>query len=202
MTCYWDSIYSQLDVEDYKFIGVDTPPNIESLVRLMKSKNKNINNVTWQNSYLSHDEKKEHFTAIDVYNIKGIYKGHLTSVCDSFLLLLCEVFCISVNHTFLNTNIKYENVKKSRKTLRFSSNRGHFQNAGRALKNKSSLSRLERVKQKAINDSKTINNPKEFNILKNNIPFIVKRTEKRPSWRADPEGFKIWRERMRSMKIR
>ena len=72
MTCYWDSIYSQLNVEDYKFIGVDTPPNIESLVRLMKSKNKYINNVTWQNSYLSHDEKKEHYTAIDVYNIKGI----------------------------------------------------------------------------------------------------------------------------------
>jgi hypothetical protein len=196
MTCYWDSIYSQLDVEDYKFIGVDIPPNIESLVRLMKSKNKHINNVTWQNSYLSHDEKKEHFTAIDVYNIKGIYKGHLTSVCDSFLLLLCEVFCISVNHTFLNTNIKYENVKKSRKTLRFSSNRGHFQNAGRALKNKSSLSRLERVKQKAISDSKSVNNSKT-----KTLP-TVKRTEKRPSWRADPEGFKIWRQRMRSMKIR
>ena len=81
----------------------------------MKSKNKRIDNVTWQKSYLSSNEKNEHNTAIQVYNIGGIKNGHLTSVCDSFLLLLCEVFCISITHNFMNTSIQYANLKKSRK---------------------------------------------------------------------------------------
>ena len=96
MTCYWDSVFSQLDLEDYKFIGVNKPNNIKDLIRLLKSKNKYVDNVTWQKEYLSHGEKKEHYTAVDVYDIKGINNGHLTSVCDSFLL--------SYRHLNLQTN--------------------------------------------------------------------------------------------------
>ena len=32
--------------------------------------------------------------------------------------------------------------------------------------------------------------------------FNNSKTEKRPSWRANPEAFKIWRQNMRSMNIR
>ena len=203
MTCYWDSIYSQLDLEDYKFIGVERPSNIEGLVRLMKLKNKFVNNVTWQNSHLSSNEKREHYTAVDVYDLKGIYNGHLTSVCDSFLLLLCEIFCLSVEHKYLNTPIMYENKNKSRKTLKFRSNRGHFQNAGKPVK--SAQTRLDRIREKAIQNS-AARNTKIISNQQNNtnrkILPIAGQTEKRPSWRADPEGFKIWRQRMRSMNIR
>ena len=184
MTCYWDSVYSQLDLEDYKFLGVNRPNNIEGFIKLLKSKNKYVDNVTWQKEYLSHNEKKEHYTAVDVYNIKVIRDGHLTSVCDSFLLLVCELFNISVEHRFLNTPIKYENLKKSRKTLFFSSNGGHFQNAGSAQKTNSSQSRLERIKTEAINNSKI---KRVFNNSK---------IEKRPSWRANRDAFKIWRQNM------
>lgn len=126
MTCYWDSLYSQLDLEDYKTVGIVKPNNIEDFIKLLKSKNKEVDNVTWQNEYLSSNEKKEHYIAVDVYNIKGIRDGHLTSVCDSFLLLVCEIFCISIGHIFLNTLINYKNVKISRKCLSFRSDKGHF----------------------------------------------------------------------------
>lgn len=187
MTCYWDSVFSQLDLEDYKFIGTDKSNNIQDLIRLLKSKNKYVDNVTWQKEKLSFNEKKEHYTAIDVYDIKGIKNGHLTSVCDSFLLLVCELFNVSIHHRFLNTNIMYDNLLQSRKTLEFSSNGGHFQNAGRAKKINSSQSRLERIRNQAINNSK--NQTRQMN----------QKIEKRPSWRANPESFKKWRQQMRNM---
>ena len=131
---------------------------------------------------MSLNEKDEHFTAIKVYDINGIKNGHLTSVCDSFLLLLCEIFDISITHKFMNTNIMYENIHKSRKTLKFTSNSGHFQNAYSVNKNiKTTQSRLDRIKEKAIRESE--------------------QKKKRPSWRAQPAEYKVWRENMRNMII-
>lgn len=205
MTCFWDSIYSQLSLEDYKFIGVEKPANIEHLINLLKSKNKRIDNVTWQDNNLSSNEKNEHDTAIQVYNIGGIKNGHLTSVCDSFLLLICEVFCISITHNFMNTPILYKNLKKSRKLLRFTSNSGHFQNAGTTIQNsKNTQSRLERIKSNAINNSqqKPQQKSQEMKQPKKKVVLNGQQIEKRPSWRADPKGFIEWRNRMRSMNIR
>ena len=76
--------------------------------------------------HLKEQEKKEHFEAIKCYNIKGIRNGHLTSICDSFLLLLCHLLNINIHHKYLNTNIVYSTPKTVRKTLYFRSNRGHF----------------------------------------------------------------------------
>ena len=183
MTCFWDSIYSQLDLEDYKYIGIEKPSNIRKLIHTLKSKNKSIDHVTWQKVYLSLNEKGEHYTAIEVYDMGGIKNGHLTSVCDSFLLLICELFDISITHKFMNTNIMYENTKHSRKTLKFTSNSGHFQNAYSVNKNiKTTQSRLDRIKEKAVHESK--------------------QKKKRPSWRAQPNEYLAWRENMRNMKIR
>ena len=196
MTCYWDSVYSQLDLEDYRLIGVEKPNNITDLINLLKSKNKYINNVTWQNQQLSFNEKKEHYTAIDVYNIEGIRNGHLTSICDSFLLLICELFSISVEHLFLNAKINYEHIK-SRKKLSFKSNNGHFQNHGFINK---SQTRMERIKNKAIEESKQprmggIKSPFQTNqSVKQPVKQPIKQPIKQPSWRADPEGFNRWRE--------
>ena len=64
--------------------------------------------------------------AIKDYNINGIGNGHLTSICDSFLLLICELFHINILHRYLNITIIYS-YPNPRKTFRFKSNRGHFQ---------------------------------------------------------------------------
>ena len=204
MSCFWDSIYSQLILEDYNFIGENKPPNIEGLVHLMKKRNKRIDNVTWQKTYLSHHEKNEHNTAINVYNVNGIRNGHLTSVCDSFLLLICEVFCVSIEHKFMGTKLFYDNTKKSRKCLKFSSNSGHFQVDPAAVRNnRTTQNRLNRVRNMAINQSKNENNtslPKKQtkNLRKPPEPF----NDPRPSWRANPQKYMEWRQRMRSMSIR
>ena len=127
MTCFWDSILSSLHVDDFKYINCNKKPNKKKFIELLKNKNRLIDNCFWQNNELTKQEKEEHYEAIKCYNINKIQGGHLTSVCDSFLLLISDLFDINIEHLYLNTNIVYKNKKNVRKTLKFSSNRGHFQ---------------------------------------------------------------------------
>lgn len=125
MTCFWDSILSSLNKDDYKLLGSNTKLNREQLIQTLKNKNCHVDTL-WQGKALKEQEKKEHFEAIKCYNIKGIYNGHLTSTCDSFLLLISHLLNINIHHRYLNTNIIYSTSKSVRKTLYFRSNRGHF----------------------------------------------------------------------------
>jgi hypothetical protein len=126
MTCFWDSILSSLKVDDFTYINTNIS-NIKDLIKLLKTKNQLIENVLWQNKELTKQEKEEHYEAIECYNISEINGGHLTSICDSFLLLICDIFYINIEHLYINYEIAYKNKKKTRKTLRFRSNNGHFQ---------------------------------------------------------------------------
>ena len=81
--------------------------------------------IKWQGQRLSSQETKEHFDAITYYDIKRINRGHLTSICDSFLLLICHLLNINIYHSFLGTKIIYS-INNPRKTLYFKSSRGHF----------------------------------------------------------------------------
>ena len=63
---------------------------------------------------------------VDCYNINGIGGGHLTSTCDSFLLLICQLFKININHKYCKIMITYKNSENVRRTINFTSNRGHF----------------------------------------------------------------------------
>lgn len=125
MTCFWDSIISCLTIEDFKLLGVNKKLNREKLIQQLKNKNCLVDTL-WQGKSLKEQEKKEHYQAVKCYNIKGIYNGHLTSVCDSFLLLLSHLLNINIQHKYLNHNIFYCTPKIVRKTLKFKSNRGHF----------------------------------------------------------------------------
>jgi hypothetical protein len=125
MTCFWDSILSCLTIEDFKLLGVNKKINREGLIQQLKSKNCLVDTL-WQGKPLKEQEKKEHYEAIKCYNIKGIYNGHLTSVCDSFLLLLSHLLNINIQHKYLKINISYCTSNPIRKTLYFKSNKGHF----------------------------------------------------------------------------
>ena len=91
MTCYWDSIRDSLTLNDYNILGFNQKPNMEQFINTIKSKNILVQNVLWQGNEFRNQEIVEHFEAIKNYNISEIKNGHLTSVCDSFLLLLCEL---------------------------------------------------------------------------------------------------------------
>ena len=125
MTCFWDGILKSLNQDDFKFIG-EKKTNIRNLINILKIKNTEINDVLWQNTKLKKQEIKEHMTAIKDYKVSKIHGGHLTSSCDSFLLLLCQVFQVKIIHRYMKHTIIYRNSKKERKILHFSSSQSHF----------------------------------------------------------------------------
>tara|TARA_B100001093_G_C26852261_1_gene1025642 strand:+ start:2752 stop:3141 length:390 start_codon:yes stop_codon:yes gene_type:complete len=126
MTCFWDGILQALDTSDFQVVGCNNRLNRQQLINLLKTKNVEIEDVTWNGNKLTRQEMKEHFNAIKDYNINNIYQGHLCSPCDSFLLLISQLFNVNIKHLYLNVNIEYKNEKVQRKTLKFASNHGHF----------------------------------------------------------------------------
>jgi hypothetical protein len=130
MTCFWDGILQKLTDDDFRHIG-QTRVNRTQFIVFLKNKVVPMSNVMWQNSDLTDQEIEEHISAIRDYDISKIQHGHLTSTCDSFLLLICELFCVNINHNFMSYMngsqiINYSNKRNSRKTLNFTSNTGHF----------------------------------------------------------------------------
>ena len=126
MTCFWDGILQALDTSDFQVVGCNNRLNRRQLIDLLKNNNAEIEDVTWNGKKLTNQEMKEHFEAIKDYNINTINQGHLCSSCDSFLLLICQLFNVNIKHLYMNVNIEYQNKNIQRKTLNFASNRGHF----------------------------------------------------------------------------
>lgn len=128
MTCFWDAIVQSLNKQDFLLLGEKNfKLNKISLINFLKKNNKKPQDVLWQNQTLKKQELDEHVEAVKCYNINGIRRGHLTSTCDSFLLLICQLFRININHRYLRNIIQYKTKHKPRKVLNFRSNRGHFQ---------------------------------------------------------------------------
>jgi hypothetical protein len=125
MTCFWDGVMKSLNKNDFDLIN-ETKNNNTELIQMLKRRKIPMINVLWENQKLSENEIKEHLLAIDEYDINGIPGGHLTSSCDSFLLLICELFKVNIEHMYMIHTIKYKNTKEVRKTLYYSSNDKHF----------------------------------------------------------------------------
>ena len=126
MTCFWDAIISSLTKEDFTILGQSNKPSIKDFIKLLLLKNVKVDNVKWNDKILTQKEIEEHFEAIKSYTIDNITSGHLTSICDSFLLLICQLLRLNIVHYFLKHKILYSNIQKTRKTLVFGSNKSHF----------------------------------------------------------------------------
>lgn len=125
MTCFWDGILKSLKKDDFDFIGEIKETNYK-FVELLKKRTLPMRDVLWQGQKISEREIQEHLNAINDYDINNISNGHLTSTCDSFLLLICQLFYVDIIHYYMNHEIYYKYNGISRKTLRFSSSNGHF----------------------------------------------------------------------------
>ena len=115
MTCFWDALRSKLNIKT---------TNIEFILDL-KKKNRKSSNILWNNIELTKKQLEENYQHIQDFKEKEISNGYYCSVCDPFLILICDLFKISINHNFNGYNMNYQN-KQSSKTVNFFSNSGHF----------------------------------------------------------------------------
>lgn len=130
MTCFWDGILQNLKDDDFQIAFKCNKPNNINFVKLLKDslnesfhdKSKDIN---WNGEKLTKQQIKENFEHIKDYNPKSIYGGYWCSTCDPFLILVCILFRVNINHNYCGHLMKYT-ILNPRKTLNFKSNSGHF----------------------------------------------------------------------------
>tara|TARA_B100000989_G_C19148020_1_gene306192 strand:- start:148 stop:504 length:357 start_codon:yes stop_codon:yes gene_type:complete len=115
MTCFWDNLRKGLNLKI---------SNNEFITFLKKNNTKDIN-LQWNNKNLTKKQLEENYEHIKNYNIKTIYRGYDCSICDPFLILICKLYKININHNYNGHIMKYRKNKKF-KILNFKSNRGHF----------------------------------------------------------------------------
>ena len=124
MTCFWDGILKKLNNEDFKLLEYNNTNNI-NFIQLLKKYNKKCTNVIWQNEKLIEKLLNENYTMISEFNENNINSGYDCSSCDPFIILICELFKININHDYNGVNIQYK-IEDTRKTINYKSNQSHF----------------------------------------------------------------------------
>ena len=127
MTCFWDGVLNTLTNKDFEKFNFRKMPNSE-FVLFLKKFNKKTENVIWNSEKFSKKQLDENFTHIKDFDYKSIRNGYDCSVCDPFLILICELFNVSIIHNYRGHTMNYQHSNPKR-VLRFGSNSGHFYNS-------------------------------------------------------------------------
>ena len=69
MSCFWDTLINKIKDEDLKGILNHSNPNPSKFAELLKEKNKETENILWNNNELTDEQCNENFTHVKDYNI-------------------------------------------------------------------------------------------------------------------------------------
>ena len=123
---FWDGILKRLNKDDFKSVFKTKKPNNQKFILLLKKFNsKETGDVKWNGENLTTKEIEENYEHIQDFDINSINGGYFCSTCDPFLILICKLFNVNINHRYCGHMIKYE-ITNPIKTLNFKSNSGHF----------------------------------------------------------------------------
>ena len=125
MTCFWDGILQKLNTDDFRSISIGVKPRNRNFVNVLKIKNTKTIGMKWNNKYITKQQIDENFTAIKEYNAHTMYNGYFCSTFEPFLFLVSYIFKCKIIHNYMGHTMTYE-PPVVKKTLRFSSDRGHF----------------------------------------------------------------------------
>lgn len=116
MSCVWKGLMDALKVTDM---------SPRSFCEYIQSKNQDTPDMTWMGETLSpqlQQENKLHIDALDPYKVKD---GYLCSTCDPLLLLVGQLYGVSIDHLYAGSTIRYKN-KNAKTKIYVMSNQGHF----------------------------------------------------------------------------
>lgn len=130
MTCFWNGLLARVSVNEINNalrVKYSDKPDPKTFAQLLKENAILTTDVTWNGEYLSKNQLNENIEWVTNYNINGVHNGHDCSICDPFLLLICQLFVIDIYHNYNGSFIKYVNAKNiCGKILSISSNKGHL----------------------------------------------------------------------------
>ena len=115
MTCFWDAIRNCLNISEGN----------EQFICMLKNENRKCTSVKWNNEKFTDKQLEENFEHVKNFNEKTINNGYDCSICDPFLILICEKYKARITHTFLSYPMVYE-CEQVEREMTFRSDRGHF----------------------------------------------------------------------------
>ena len=114
MSCIWIGLINALKL---KITAND-------LLLYLQKNNKETKNVLWNGQCLTTKEHKESISRIK--SINSVNEEYDCSACDPLLLLIAELYNVSIIHNYNNSIIKYENIDYPNKYIIVYSNFFHF----------------------------------------------------------------------------
>lgn len=101
------------------------PRSPVELVRALKENNSGTPDVRWQGQSLSTQEQGENARWIREYDEARIGEGHLTSMCDPFMILLCQLLRVSIKYKGDRSEVVFS-VENSRREWTVCSSSTHM----------------------------------------------------------------------------
>ena len=98
MTCVWDSLLRHIVMDAHSMDVLGGPRSPFELVRALKERNSVTPDVRWQGQLFSAQEQGENAQWIRDYDETRISYGHLTSMCDPFMVLICQLLHVSIKY--------------------------------------------------------------------------------------------------------
>ena len=130
MSCFWDSILNKIKIQDFqKIFNHSGKPNPETFAKMLIKENVKTENVLWNSQILKEQQLQENYEHIQEFNVSNVNQGYDCSTCDPFILIICELFEISIQHVYLGKTIEYthkKNVFNNNYTIKLQSDKGHM----------------------------------------------------------------------------
>lgn len=130
MTCFWDGLISKLTLNEInkhladRTLSSVPPAEFVNMLKARSAKSR-PDDVLWNGQPLTDKLMQETAEWIAEYNVAKIGDGHDCSICDPFLIMICHIFMVCIEHNYLGHKITYTNTNGGR-VLNFGSNNSHF----------------------------------------------------------------------------
>ena len=116
MTCVWKGLIESLRLKKMK------PAN---LLLKLQNENKATPDMLYNGKPLTTQNYAENISRIKELTAKNIKMGYDCGGCDPLLLLVGQVYCVSIEHMHEGIVLRYTNIK-SDKLIKVESDSGHF----------------------------------------------------------------------------
>jgi hypothetical protein len=122
MTCFWDGLCAALKGAAL----LDQGTSASELARFLKANNALTPGVRWNGQPLAGAALEENYLHVAAWDVSTAPDGYDCSSTDPFMMLVCDVFAVDVEHQLGDHVFRYTCGRPAAPVLRFGYSPGHM----------------------------------------------------------------------------